>query len=53
MTIQRLPWCVRQLLPLRYQSQYRDSAGTVYYSEWRMWFGRVFRHRREVIARFL
>jgi len=36
-------WYLKQLLPLKYESLYRDSDGR-HYSEWRMWFGKVFKH---------
>ena len=37
----RWKWLARQLLPLRYESRYRDANG-VHHVRWRMWFGKVF-----------
>ena len=41
----RFLWYLKQLLPLKYETTYRE--GDVRYRErWRMWFGRCFARRR-------
>lgn len=41
----KLLWYLKQLLPLRYVTQYGEN-GEWYVSTWRMWFGRCFDIRR-------
>lgn len=38
----RLVWNIKQLLPLHYQSHYKDGDGRAHYAQWRMWVGRCF-----------
>lgn len=40
--MRRLIWCLKQLLPLRYESRFSDGDGICYHRTWRMWFGKVF-----------
>lgn len=39
--INKLAWYFKQLLPLRYHSEY-ISNGDFYICDWRMWLGRCF-----------
>lgn len=37
----KLIWHVKQLFPLLYYSEYKDTKGVKYVSIWRQWFGKV------------
>lgn len=45
----RLRWYVRQILPLRYESRYREGGKPIL-CIWRMWLGRCFNVRSFVLA---
>ena len=38
----QIPWYLKQLLPLRYHTTYKDVYGKTHYTKWMMWFGRCF-----------
>ena len=42
--MKRLVWCIKQLLPLMYVSEYRED-GYRRLTIWRMWMGRCFNVR--------
>jgi hypothetical protein len=47
---------LRQLLPLRYHTHYTTGGEGVTFvnvDTWRMWFGRVFGHRRATYSQFV
>ena len=41
MRFSNLIWHAKQLLPLHYQTHFRDANG-LHFCQWRMWFGRCF-----------
>jgi len=47
--MRRLKWYIKQLLPLRYESQYIED-GKPRLTIWRMWFGRCFGTRSFILA---
>ena len=42
MTMSKLKWYLRQLIPTTYRSHYRTASGQLRFSVWRMWMGRSF-----------
>lgn len=48
--MERIKWCVKQLLPLRYESTYTEGSKR-WLTIWRMWFGRCFSVRNFELAR--
>lgn len=42
MTLSRIVWHLKQLLPLTYRTRYTDSDGHRHFCVWRMWLGRCF-----------
>lgn len=42
-------WYAKQLVPLKYRTVYGED-GKTYACEWRMWFGRCFAIKREIIG---
>lgn len=45
----QIPWYLKQLLPLRYHTTYKDAYGKTHYTKWMMWFGRCFNIHDHVI----
>lgn len=41
MNIEKLIWSVKQLLPLKYETNYSNNEGK-FNCVWRMWFGKPF-----------
>jgi hypothetical protein len=39
--MERIKWYIKQLLPLKYESTFREK-GVMKHCVWRMWFGRCF-----------
>ena len=37
--MKRFVWSLKQLLPFKYSTKYRDEAGVRHFTNWRMWFG--------------
>lgn len=35
-------WLLKQLLPLKYETVYRNSEGERFFCSWRMWLGKAF-----------
>lgn len=40
--IMNFKWLLKQFLPLKYETFYRNSDGERFFCSWRMWFGKVF-----------
>ena len=46
----KIKWCLKQSFPLTYRSNY-SSDGKQYFSVWKMWFGKCFKHDKiEVVG---
>lgn len=44
-------WYIKQLVPCLYTSETTDEDGRPILVIWRMWFGKVFRERKYLLAR--
>ena len=45
----KVTWYIKQLFPLTYISKYREGERNRL-SIWKMWFGKVYRHRKYIIS---
>lgn len=43
--MRKLVWYLKQILPLRYETVYRDSKGIKRHTVYNMWFGRCYNIR--------
>lgn len=50
MTRDKLLWCVKQLLPLKYRTYFIENS-IHYYTEWCMWFGKCFNIKKWEITK--
>lgn len=47
----KMVWCIKQLLPLKYKTYYIQDSAVHYYTEWRMWFGKCFNIKKWEITK--
>jgi hypothetical protein len=48
--MKNISWYLKQLLPLRYETEYTDSQGVDWLVQWKMWFGKVFDIREWILS---